>query len=198
MFDPVNYLVGIDHRASITDQEVRFLFNVGLTLPLSPLILEIGVYHGRSACLLAYLAAIKMGKYVGIDHFDYSAGYSGPKGRNWVDLPFTPGSKEEVEGYLRERGILSFTCIKEENAVVSVWDNLVDLLHIDADHTSPGMDRITQKYVPYVKVGGIAAFDDYEPEYVDVIRCADIACNNGSWEDLGSAEGMKCWRKIKK
>jgi predicted O-methyltransferase YrrM len=178
MFDPVKYLEGTNAESSITDEEVRFLYKLGMTMPQGSLYLELGVHHGRSACLFAYMAAVKRGHYIGIDHFKCDR-----------------SSRSEAEGYLRERGLSLHTFIFEQETEKVDWNRTIDMLHIDAGHTEPYIGNDTRKFVPLVKVGGIVAFDDYEPAYPDIMRNADAACNHGHWKDLGVVEGMKCFKR---
>jgi predicted O-methyltransferase YrrM len=185
MFDIVKYLDGVERESSITDGEVRWLYKLCLHhVPGGGLFLELGLLHGRSACMFAYLAATKKGSYIGVDNFRC--------GRN---------SLREVVGYLDERGLLSWATIIESDTQSLTFEREVDFLHIDADHSSPGIDADVNKYVPLVKPGGIVAFDDYtqydgEPSYPDIARAANAVCANSNWMDLGTVDGMKCFRRV--
>lgn len=182
-FDPVKYLEGTNPESSITDNEVRFLYELGMKyFPTNGVMVELGVHHGRSACLLAYIAAVKQGKYYGIDHFQCDR-----------------SSYIETIGYLSERGLTGITAHIIQGATESVhWNpgSVIHFLHIDAGHTDPWVKQDVEKYVPMIPVGGIVAFDDYEKEYPAIIAHADAACRNTNWEDLGLKDGMQCFRRL--
>jgi predicted O-methyltransferase YrrM len=183
MFDPIKYLDGIPTDVSISNEEVCWLYKLGSTLPYGAVILELGLNHGRSACLLTYIAVVRKGRYVGVDHF------KGAEGMKEV------GSKQEVETYLSERGLGDFALVIEQPTEEVEWRDPVDMLFIDASHFEPSVSNDVQKYVPFVKVGGIAAFDDYA-DWTQVGTAADRMCDNEHWKDLGLVDDMKCWRRI--
>jgi predicted O-methyltransferase YrrM len=179
-FDPVKYLEGTNPESSITDNEVRFLFELGrMYFPTNGVMLELGVHHGRSACLLAYIAAIHRGWYYGIDHFRCDR-----------------SSYVEAIGYLSERGLFGIAQIIQGSTEDVIWNKPIHFLHIDAGHTDPWVGNDVSKYVPHIVKDGIVAFDDYEKEYPAIIYHADNTCKNRNWEDLGLVEGMKCFRRL--
>jgi predicted O-methyltransferase YrrM len=184
MFDILQYLEGTNTESSISIGEVKWIWEMRNALPLECTILELGVHHGRSACLLAYIATIKNGMYYGIDNFRCDR-----------------SSKSEAEGYLFERGLLTWM-IMQSDTQTAKFEFPVDFLHVDADHASPGIDTDVSKYLPLIKVGGIVAFDDYaqfqnEPSYPDIARAANTACNNENWHDIGQVDGMKAFKRLK-
>lgn len=180
-FDPVKYLEGTNPESSITDNEVRFLFELGMRyFPTNGMMVELGVHHGRSACLLAYIAAVKQGNYIGIDHFQCDR-----------------SSLKEAEDYLWERGLRNWNILVQSTETV-VWDksSTIHFLHIDAGHTDPWVKQDVERFVPLIAEGGIVAFDDYEKEYPAIIAHADAACRNSNWKDLGLKDGMQCFRRL--
>lgn len=188
MFDIMKYLEGTNPNRSITDGEVRWLYELGLQLPLGAEILELGLYLGRSACVLAYLAAIKKGHYTGIDHFN---------GRLDVGMGGDNGSEAEVKQNLYERGLLDVSTILVQSTETVSWDTPVDMLHVDACHFEPNISRDIGKYAPFVKKGGILAFDDYALSSTPQVKAAvNKYCGDGNWQDLGLADEMKCFRRL--
>lgn len=183
-FDPVQWLEGLPRESSITDAEVRRMYELGMEVPKHPVLVELGVWQGRSAALLAKIAKAKDGTFYGIDHFQH------------------PGcSRQKVVDRLEVRGLDRHAVIIEQSTEKVLWGGIrIDFLHVDADHTFPGIDRDCQNFVTLLKAGGIVAFDDYvvlptEPAYPDIKRVADVWCRNEAFDDLGTADGMQFFRR---
>jgi predicted O-methyltransferase YrrM len=183
-FDPVQWLEGLPRESSITDGEVRRMWELGAGLRRNAIVVELGVWQGRSACLLAKIAQQRDGFFYAIDHFEH------------------PGcSRQKVLDRLEARGLDRISVVLEQSTGNVLWGDLkIDFLHIDADHTSPGIDADCAKFLPLVQPGGVVAFDDYaqlstEAHYPDVKRMADRECPESLWEDLGVTDGMKFFRR---
>jgi predicted O-methyltransferase YrrM len=178
-FDPVKYLEGLPRESSITDGEVRRMYELGMDLREGATLVELGVWQGRSTVLLAMIADQRHGMLYAIDHFKH------------------PGcSRAAVKDRLRVRGLDHAAFVLEQHTgLVELGHLRIDFLHVDADHTSPGIDQDCSRYVPMVGRKGIVCFDDYqqlatEPHYPDVKRVADNWCGNEGWENLGTVDGM--------
>jgi len=50
-------------------------------------------------------------------------------------------------------------------------DLQIDLIHIDGDHTTEGINNDYARYFPYLKAGGILVFDDYH--HTDIKQFVD-------------------------
>jgi len=175
-FDPVDYLRGTESESSLYDNEVRLIYKYALTLPFGCKILELGILHGRSACLFGYIAAIKHGSYTAIDMFERT-------------------NPMEAMEYFKERGLPPLHVIVSHTAQVH-WCIPVDLLHIDTYHYEPNVSHDIKKFVPFVKVGGIVAFDGYQWQDSHVKPAVDAYCGNGNWENLGQADDLKVFRRL--
>lgn len=65
----------------------------------------------------------------------------------------------------------------------------INLLFIDGSHAYDGVRQDFQNYQKLVKVGGFIVFDDYEPNYPDVMKVVnDHVKTNASFETIGVFE----------
>jgi hypothetical protein len=71
------------------------------------------------------------------------------------------------------------------------WDAPIDLLVIDASHTDPYVEQDCIKWLPFVKPGGYAVFDDWDqPEVI-----AAATKHTQGWKDLGRIGHARFFRK---
>lgn len=184
-FDILEYLKGTNPESSISTDELNFCYKMAMEhVEEKGIILELGVYHGRSACLFALVASIKEGHYYGIDYFQ--APNLGGTGR------------AEVDRYLTERDLDSCSTIIVSATESYQWAKYVDCLHIDAEHIDPYVSQDIYKYAPWVIKEGIVILDDYSnPIYPDVRRAADkVFRNNPHWEEIGAVDDMICFKRL--
>jgi len=113
--------------------------------------LEIGVYKAGSTVLVAE-ACLKKGirEIWGIDLFTgkLSSGTQGDTYRDAMER-------------LRKYHLTEYVTLIRSNSLDANWDKPLDVLFIDADHTYPYVSGEIRKYTPYLTVGGIVIFDDY-------------------------------------
>jgi predicted O-methyltransferase YrrM len=139
-------------------------------------IVELGVFQGRTALIMAWGAARGRGAHVtGIDPWDLSG--------NVYDPPFTDRESREAAaeniarlGYRhRIRLIQGFS--HDEAAVwpyAGEGDKRVGLLFVDGDHTRAGARRDIETWAPHLAPGAVIAIDDYgHPDWPGVGQAVD-------------------------
>lgn len=168
-----------DHYA-ISKNELEFIVNMTNKIPIQPVLLELGVCHGRTLAALALIAMRKAGVAVGIDFFQLE------------------GSASEVRSEFQKRNVTNYV-ILEENTHTAPWESAIDFLVVDAGHDEANVKPDIDKYLPFVTSGGYVAFDDYddpfnrESAHWAVRYYADLACKD--WIDLGIVEGVRIWQR---
>ncbi len=174
----------IDEHYSIHPDSVRFVIEKGQPLQSEPTILELGVCHGRTFAALTILAMHNNGNCYGIDHFGLE------------------GSPTEIEENMKSRNLDHWTLIVSDTKTAR-WNKPIDLLVVDAGHDPANVIPDVEKYVPFVVPNGYVFFDDYEQEdnpqsqHWAVRAYANKACRNDDWTDLGFADRMQGFRRIK-
>lgn len=142
------------------------------------LCIEIGVFAGRSLFAIALaLKANTYGRVIGIDPWLAAASTAGfehdPANRDWW------GGKVDHEAIYKECHDLrfflgvDFYCdlyrgtseqFYQASSAFTYYDNpvkpVIDLLHIDGNHSEASALYDVNHYVPLVRPGGIVAFDD--------------------------------------
>lgn len=167
-----------DHYAA-NFKQVEALFNIALCLEPNEHIVELGVCNGRTAAALAWTTKFTKAIYTGIDNFKLGSSQS-----------------EVVELFVRYD--LPGLIIKANTSMV-YWDNPISLLFVDAGHDEASIKADCEKWVPYVRPGGVAAFHDYDqpanPESAHwaVRHYADL--HTVGWEKLDYIEGLIIFRK---
>jgi predicted O-methyltransferase YrrM len=134
----------VNSHYSMRPSEQQTLFNQAMGLAKKPVIVELGVTHGKTALLLAYVANLLDGSYTGVDNFKLE------------------GSAKEVRVTLKKNGLQG--TILEGNTVDVPWKGVIDLLHIDAGHDRINMMHDCNRWLPHIAPGGLVAFHDYNPD----------------------------------
>jgi predicted O-methyltransferase YrrM len=129
-----------DHYSMREDQH-ELLYNYAMKVPKNGVVLEIGVCNGKTAALFALVGKEKGYKYYGIDNFSLE------------------GTKADVDGHLQRLGVKGE--IIETDSRTYDWKLPIDLLFIDGGHDEANISVDCEKYIPFVKKGGIVIFDDW-------------------------------------
>jgi predicted O-methyltransferase YrrM len=152
---------------------------IGITLadlarqvPADQAIVELGVFQGRTALLMAWGAGQGNGAHVyGIDMWDLPG--------NVYDPPFTdPGTRARAYSNIEVTGYTDHVTLIQGHSldVVTTWtDNpRVGLLFVDGDHTKAGARRDIEAWAPYLADGAVIAIDDYgHPDWPGVGEAVD-------------------------
>jgi hypothetical protein len=137
--------------------EVELLRRCADALPPDPIIINIGAGAGTSA--LTFAEARPDAHVITVD---ISAG--GPLGgmegeRNAFDDAHIP-YPEQILG---------------RSAMVGrLWNRgLVDMVFVDGDHSTKGVEGDVEGWLPHIKIGGIIAFHDYGDRWPRVVAVVD-------------------------
>lgn len=163
---------------------------IGLTLadfaigvPADQAIVEIGVYQGRTALLMAWGASQGNGAHVwAIDPWE--------KTGNVYDPPFTDeGTRRWAEYNVQATGYSDrVTLIHDFSQNVSdTWTAAtpVGLLFVDGDHTKEGAKRDIFGWAPHLAPGATIAVDDYHhPDWPGVAEAVDELVAEGVLEPV--------------
>lgn len=141
----------IDTHYAMSDEDVEFLFYAIKNNELDPksVIVELGMCHGRTSAVLAYIARETDSVYYGVDDFSLE------------------GNAKEVRASLNNL-MLPYTILEGRTQDVP-WYLPIDVLLVDAGHDEANVKADCEKWIPFVKPGGFAAFDDWDesPRYDD-------------------------------
>ena len=134
------------HETAFNREECEELFNLLLGLPTEAVVVEIGVEFGRSTSVIAEVAKEKKFRFTAID--------------NWCQK-----NGQEAEAHIRgqiKKHDWKFDLVNSNSFdLAEDFDDKIDLLHIDGDHTYEGVRDDILAWVPKVRVGGYICFDDY-------------------------------------
>ena len=143
--------------SSVFEPEQRMWWRYLKDLPGSPVIVDFGTGHGKSAASLA-LACPQGHVYT----FDPGLPYINA-GCNEQQY------EEETRKFMADTGANNIT-FSRESSLEKVWDQPIDILNVDSDHTYETTFKEVDRWIPFVKKGGLAYFHDwYHP------RCPGVA-----------------------
>lgn len=171
-------------RAATPEDVMVALADFATQVPADQEIVELGVFHGRTALQLAWGASLGQGAHVtAIDPWDLPG--------NVYDPPFTnPESKRWAEHWVRSLGYSDKITLVQgfSHAVAEAWNDWrhpgtgpefpepkrVGLLYVDGDHTKEGAKRDIVVWAPHLAPGSIIAVDDYgHPDWPGVGEAVD-------------------------
>ncbi len=171
-------------RGATPDEIGVTLADFASQVPADQAIVEIGVFQGRTALLLAWGAQQGNGAHVyGVDPWDAPGNTYGP--------PFTDeGSKNWARYNVRATGYTNHvTLIQGFSAdVAEGWEERlgelhrpkVGLLFVDGDHSYEGARGDVMNWVPHLAPGAVIAIDDYgHPDWPGVAEAVDKLVEEG-------------------
>jgi len=144
-----------------TRQDLEVMVSLAQEVPREGVIVEVGVWKGRSFCGMGPAAEGK--RHVAVDHF---------KGSNetWHQEDPDIGRLREVfEANLEKFGMLGRVEIVAEaslEAAKKFADESIDLLLLDGSHETADVVADTDAWWPKIKPGGKMAFHDWEKPWV--------------------------------
>lgn len=163
-------------RGATPDEIGMTLADYALQVPADQEIVELGVFQGRTALIMAWGATQGHGAHVtGIDPWDLEG--------NVYDPPFTEiDSKRWAEYRINELGYADRINLVQafSDRVAADWPDLVfggkrvGLLYVDGDHTREGARRDIVSWAPHLAEGAVIAVDDYgHPDWPGVGEAVD-------------------------
>lgn len=163
-------------RGATPDEIGMTLADYALQVPEDQEIVELGVFQGRTALIMAWGATQGHGAHVtAIDPWDLEG--------NVYDPPFTDAdSKRWAEYRIRELGYSDRIRLIQgfSHDEAAVWPyagehgKRVGLLYVDGDHTKEGARRDIEVWAPHLAEGAVIAVDDYgHPDWPGVGQAVD-------------------------
>lgn len=162
-------------RGATPDEIGMALADFALQVPADQEIVELGVFQGRTALIMAWGATRGHGAHVtGIDPWDLEG--------NVYDPPFTEiDSKRWAEYRIRELGYSDKINLVQgfSHEFAPHWNHdgqakPVGLLYVDGDHTKEGARRDIEVWAPHLAEGAVIAVDDYgHPDWPGVGEAVD-------------------------
>lgn len=138
-------------------EEVVLLQRCADALPPSPTIINIGAGAGTSALTFAEKRPDAHVITVDISPGGPLGGFEGERNA------FDNAKMEYPEQILGDSG-----------AIGKSWDRgLVDMVFVDGDHSTKGVERDIAGWLHHIKVGGIIAFHDYGERWPRVVEVID-------------------------
>jgi len=134
----------------MTREELIFLYNFALQIPVNSVLVEIGSYLGASSCFLAAAAKRKKGHLYCVD--------------TWENIGMTEGFRDTFDEFnVNVKKYKSFiTPIRDlsKNAVVG-WTKPIDILFIDGDHSYEAVSFDLKNWGSKLKKTGYIILHDY-------------------------------------
>lgn len=129
-------------KYSLSEEQRRYAYRIAASLEAGSVIVELGVAHGPTSIVLAYVA-----KHFGLEY-------------HGVDVFVLENTAEQWRGMMMRLGLPHTLHYGYTNEVP--WSKPIDLLLIDASHTDPFVDQDCVRWLPFVKPGKIAMFHDVD------------------------------------
>lgn len=141
------------------EEECRIIQRIVKTLPVDPMIVEIGTGAGRvTAAILQSLEQSKKDGYIySIDDYSQPEKYNHPEWSAYY-------AKTHISNYG-----YNFKLIHEDSATISkeFTDSKLDMVYIDGGHTYIQVSEDIKAWLPKIKKGGIMAGHDWQPRSSD-------------------------------
>lgn len=137
----------------LTLQERMMLYHFTRHLDAESIICEIGSYLGASACFLAAGASEVIGKPVAVHCID-----------TWDNKGMTEGPRntwDEFEKNIARYENLIITHRGKSVDVAHDFNQQIDLLFLDGDHSYEGCRTDVEGWLPHLKSGGLIIMHDY-------------------------------------
>lgn len=165
-----------------TPDEIAFtLADFAKAVPADQEIVELGVYQGRTALIMAWGAGQGNGAHVtAVDAWDLPG--------NTYHPPFTdPATREQAYRNVEGLGYSDRITLVHEFAadVAPSWrskdvEKRVGLLFVDDDHSYEGAKAAIEAWAPHLAPGAVIAVDDYgHPDWPGVAQAVDELVDNG-------------------
>lgn len=173
-------------RGATPDEIGMALADFATGVPADQEIVELGVFQGRTALIMAWGAAQGHGAHVtGIDAWDLPGNTYGP--------PFNDdGSRAWAEYRIRELGYADRISLVKEFAsdaaaawvtspeLIGLGNKPIGLLFIDDDHSYGGARRAVEDWAPHLAPDATIAIDDYgHPDWPGVKEAVDALVDEG-------------------
>ena len=126
-------------------------------------IVEIGSWMGRSTIALAEGSKISNQKVYAVDTFH------GGENTHELDKYFSAENPDNIyqkfQSNIKRADVADQVIVKRGLSidVVKQWNNSIGMIFIDGDHSYKAVLEDGENWLPFLQVGGIAAFHDFRP-----------------------------------
>lgn len=193
----------IDDHYAMSESEQKAIFDcVHETVPEGGVIVELGVCNGKTSALLMFATRNVKAKYHGVDNFSLEGNPALVKDRLEKIGLYPAFAGNTTLRFIAPPNPKSQYVIHVGNTQDIPWSEPIDFLIIDAGHDEANIKPDIEKWLPFVKSGGIVVFHDWD-EVFDRNKChwairyyGDM--HTGTWEDIPSSTtgmGLKMRRK---
>jgi len=178
----------------LVDGEVELLQELAASLPLYPVVVNIGAGVGTSS--LAFLEARWDINVVTVDN-------------QLEEPPVDSGSSlRKEEAALREAGMWGqgrhHQVYGDSKDIGKTWVDPVDMVFVDGDHSYEGCRGDIEAWTPHVRVGGVIAIHDYnalhrgdDTWYAPIVSAVDDTLSaNPLWQEIGRATTTIAFRRL--
>lgn len=143
----------------ISGDDARAMVRECMALPDNPVIVEVGIFMGRSTALLAGARRMRgSGQVFCIDPFDCSGdGFSVPVYKGELQASKRKSLEDAFIYNMTRLGLMPWikVCRAPSSTVARAWTQPIDLLLLDADYTEQGAKAIFDEWIPFLKPGGL-------------------------------------------
>ena len=161
-------------------ESIIALYHEACRVPPEGLMVEIGVYGGRSASVLLQVARATGALVVLMDPWV------------WMEGTGAPEFKKTIANF----GDVQYMVWKHSSVKAAPYlGDPIDLLHIDGDHQLDGVVKDCELWLPKVKPGGSVCFHDYGNPGLPGVKEAVDKCLPHGWERVGVYDTLLVVRK---
>lgn len=169
--------------------EIEALYKYACEVPADGVIVEIGVYCGRSSSVLLQAAQASGALVELIDPWVWMGDDAKALFYKTVLRDFARTTRFNVHE------------MSSQDAAERLSISAIGLLHIDGDHQEDGVRHDCENWLPRLKSGGVACFHDYARKGADGVEevfpgiRAAVDQYTAGWEDLGVVNTLAMRRK---
>jgi len=172
------------HETAFNYGEVEGLFNLLSSLQDRSTVLEIGVQFGRSTTVFAEVAKDKSFDLTAVDNWGEA---NGEEAHSHI--------LSQVKKYNWKFTLLS---VDSADAGEILRGKTFNLIHIDGDHSYAGVTADCKTWLPRIKKGGYACFDDYGHAGLEGVKKAVDEYIDDKWENIALyGNKLQVFKKIK-
>lgn len=167
--------------------EQAWLLDLAAAVPENGLIVEIGGEFGMSASLFCQAA---------------------PESVEIITIDLFPGDLLDLHrANLAEAGFggRSEPVASDSKTYKLAKKTKIDLLFVDGDHSTGGVQADIVRFTPHIPVGGLVVFHDAAPptnrlphwSHFDVQRAIDAWHDPARWEELPPVDSIRAFKRLK-
>lgn len=180
-----------EERYGLNEDQQEIVFRYAMTLPGGAVSMELGVCNGKTSAVLAWCAARRGFEAHGIDAFVLE---NDP-------ITFRAAMARADLVYRLHHGLTTEEPHPDAPADLRAvpWERPVDLLLVDAAHLDPWISADLARWLPLLRVGGVAMFHDYDawpdPASAHAAVRAAVDRETGEWPMDCYLHGLMVKRK---